>query len=332
VPFPQGLVLPMKITLIHNPTAGSGQETKDLVRLITDAGHDVRHRSAEKGWERLLQDPADLVVAAGGDGTVCKVVLAAVDHGLPFAAIPIGTANNIAKTLGVLGDARELVETWSTSPRSEQPFDIADVVALLGRERFVESMGGGAVADLISRGDEVAADATLLGRETDRALHLFGEIVREAPVRPWWVVADGTDLSGDYIAVEVLNIRFAGPNLPFAPRASPSDGFLDLVLVSEAERQSLLAYVEDRLTLASGQLPALRSTQARAVEMVAPSGVRLHIDDRNWPSAEPLANATKLSVRCLAGAATFVGATGSREHSRSDSGPAAETTNAGRHR
>ena len=57
----------MKITLVHNPSAGSGQQTKELVRLITDAGHDVRHRSAEKGWERLLQDPTDLVVAAGGD-------------------------------------------------------------------------------------------------------------------------------------------------------------------------------------------------------------------------------------------------------------------------
>jgi hypothetical protein len=54
--------------------------------------------------------------------------------------------------------------------------------------------------------------ARLLGRETDRALHLVGEIIREAPVHHWRVVADGTDLSGDYIAVEVLNIRFAGPN------------------------------------------------------------------------------------------------------------------------
>ena len=63
----------MKITLIHNPTAGSGQETEDLVRLITDAGHDV-HPPVERedGWEQSLQDPADLVVAAGGDGTVAK--------------------------------------------------------------------------------------------------------------------------------------------------------------------------------------------------------------------------------------------------------------------
>ena len=301
-------MLPMKITLVHNPTAGSGQETEDLVRLITDAGHDVRHRSTEKGWEQLLQDPADLVVAAGGDGTVRKVALAAADHALPFATIPIGTANNIAKTLGVLGDARELVETWSTSPRSEQPFDIGEIAAPWGRARFVESVGGGLIGDLISRGDEIAADATLLGRETDRALHVLSELIREAPGHHWQITADGVDLSGDYLAVEVLNIRFVGPNLPLAPAASPGDGLLDLVLVGDAERESLLAYVEDRLHLASGQLPGLPVTQARRVEIVAPAGVRLHLDDRNWPSAPPLADAAVLSVRCLAGAATFVGA------------------------
>ena len=298
----------MKITLVHNPTAGSGQETQDLVRLITDAGHEVRHRSSEKGWERLLQEPTDLVVAAGGDGTVRKVALAAADRALPFATIPIGTANNIAKTLGVRGDARELVETWSTSPRSEQPFDIGQVAAPWGRERFVEGVGGGLVADLVSRGDEIAADATLLGRETDRALHLLSELVREAPLHHWQITADGVDLSGDYLAVEVLNVRFVGPNLPLAPEADPSDGLLDIVLVGDAERASLLAYAENRLNLASGQLPPLRVTQARAVEMVAPAGVRLHLDDRNWLSAQPLADAAALSVRCLAGAATFVGA------------------------
>jgi len=207
----------------------------------------------------------------------------------------------------VLGAARELVETWSTSPRSEQPFDIGEVAAPWGHERFVEGIGGGLLADLISRADEVAADATLLGRETDRALHLLSELVREAPVRHWRIAADGKDFSGGYLAVEVLNIRFVGPNVPLAPAASPCDGLLDLVLVGEAERESLLAYLENRLHFASGQLPALRVTQARGVEMDVPAGVRLHLDDRNWPSAQPLADSAALRMRCLAGAATFVG-------------------------
>ncbi len=125
----------------------------------------------------LLRPLATSIVAAGGDGTVAQFCWQRQMHQVPFAAIPIGTANNIAKTLGVLGDARELVETWSTSPRAERPFDIGAIVAPWGHYRFVEAVGGGPMAELIRRGEEVAADATLLGRETDRAPHLLAELV-----------------------------------------------------------------------------------------------------------------------------------------------------------
>lgn len=101
----------MKITLVHNEAAGSGQEADDLVRLLKDAGHKVRHRSSKKDGKLLLQKPTDMIVVAGGDGTVGRVILTAADREVPFAVIPIGTANNIGKTLGVLGAAWELVET-----------------------------------------------------------------------------------------------------------------------------------------------------------------------------------------------------------------------------
>ena len=250
----------MKITLIHNPGAGGGQDASALVDLIAEAGHDVRHRSTKEDWKPLLEKPADLVVASGGDGTVRRVALAAAEHGLPFAVIPVGTANNIAKTIGLLGDASELIETWSASPRARQPFDLGEAVAPWGRERFVEGVGAGLIGDLISREDVVAADATLLGGETDRALHLLSDLAREARVRRWGIKADEADLSGEYFAVEVLNIRFVGPNLPLAPGAFPGDGLFDVVLLGERDREALLDYLEKRMHLASGQLPELRCT------------------------------------------------------------------------
>ena len=298
----------MKITLIHNPGAGGGQDANALVELIAEAGHDVRHRSTKEDWKGLLKKPADLVVAAGGDGTVRRVALAAAEHGLPFAVIPIGTANNIAKTIGLLGDAGELIETWSASRRARQPFDLGEAVAPWGRERFVEGVGAGLIGDLISREDEVAADATLLGRETDRALHLLSELVKDARLRRWRIRADEADLSGEYFAVEVLNIRFVGPNLPLAPGAFPGDGLFDVVLLGERDREPLLDYLEKRMHLASGQLAKLRCTRARNIEIDAPAGVRWHLDDKLWPQEQPPARKAKLTVSCLAGAATFIAA------------------------
>ena len=294
----------MKISLVHNPTAGGGQDTDDLVALLTEAGHEVRHRSTKGSWKVLLQDPGDLLVAAGGDGTVRKVALAAADDGVPFAILPIGTANNVAKTLDLMGDARTLVESWSAERAHGIPFDIGEA----NGQRFVESVGGGLIPDLIARGDEIAADATLLGRETDRALHVLRELVADTPTRPWRVLVDGIDVSGDYIAVEVLNIRFAGPNVPIAPTADPTDGLLDVVLIGEDERMSLLAYLDDRLGLASGALPETRSGTGRVIELEVPAGVRVHLDDRLWPKSDPLSKPKRIEIRCLAGAASLVGA------------------------
>ena len=63
----------MRITLIHNPVSGRrrGTSARSLERLLEDAGHEVRYQSSkEKGFKRALKEPADLVVVAGGDGTV----------------------------------------------------------------------------------------------------------------------------------------------------------------------------------------------------------------------------------------------------------------------
>ncbi len=295
----------MNITLVHNPKAGGGQESKNLIRLITDAGHSVRHVSVKDDWKPELGKPTDLVAAAGGDGTVRRVALEAAKRGLAFTAIPVGTANNIAKSLGLLGDANDLIESWSTSPRHAQPFDLGEAEAPWGKARFVEAVGAGLIADLIDREDDVAATGKFLGREMDRALHLVSELVREAKVRRWKIRADGEDLSGDYFAVEILNIRFVGPNLPLAPHGFPGDGVFDAVLLGEKERKPLLDYLETRMHLAAGQLPDLPTVQAKEFKVTAPKGVRWHLDDKDWPADEPPEAAGAVVIRCLPGALTF---------------------------
>jgi diacylglycerol kinase (ATP) len=290
----------MKISLVHNPTAGDGQDIDEVVKLLTDAGHEVRHRSSKGDWKKLLQDPGDLIVAAGGDGTVRKVALAAADRDLPFAAMPIGTANNIAKTLGLVGDARELVRSWSD--REVRPVDVGEASALGQSRQFLEGVGGGWVAGLMARAAEVEHEFHLLGRETDRALHMLSDLLRDAQPAEWRIVADGTDLSGDFLGVEVLNIRFVGPNVPLAPGADPSDGLLDVALVTDADRDGILDYLDQRLNLASGVMPPLRTERAREIRLRVPAGVRLHVDDREWPERRDPGEAVDLEVHSLPGA------------------------------
>ena len=294
----------MQITLIHNPKAGDEIATPDELRSMLDrAGYRVRVASTEGAWESALQQPADLVVAAGGDGTARKVALALAGSGIPFAVLPFGTANNIGKTLGVVGDAQQIIAGWRDA--EPQPLDLGVAQVGAREERFVESTGAGPFADLIRTGEELVEDAPLfVGRETDRALHLFATIATAAPARDWRIDVDGEDHSGRYVAVEALNVRFGGPNVPLALDAQPGDGLLDLVLVDEADRDRLVAYAQGRLETAAATLDPLPIVRGRVIRIDAPAGAPLHVDDEAL-ELRP-GTASRLEIRVLPGACRFL--------------------------
>src|SRR5262245_10848483 len=106
----------MKVTLIYNPTAGDDSRPApgQLAALIAEAGYDVRVQATNrKGWSKALKKKAGLVAVAGGDGTVGKVARRLVGSGCPIAVLPLGTANNIAKSLGIHGQPLwQLIREW----------------------------------------------------------------------------------------------------------------------------------------------------------------------------------------------------------------------------
>ena len=111
----------MRITLIHNPGAGrqGADDARKLVRFLEHQGYEVRYQSAkEEDWKKALKKPAGMIVVAGGDGTVAKVTRRMVGRGIPVGLLPSGTANNIARTLGLLDRPfEELVRGWQGGRR-----------------------------------------------------------------------------------------------------------------------------------------------------------------------------------------------------------------------
>ena len=81
------------------PPAGDEQHAgEDLVERLEAVGYEARLVSDRKKLDRQLEDPGELVVVAGGDGSVKAVALALAGRGIPMAILPMGTANNIAKS------------------------------------------------------------------------------------------------------------------------------------------------------------------------------------------------------------------------------------------
>jgi diacylglycerol kinase family enzyme len=276
----------VRVTLIHNPGAGRRAMTAAaLKKLLAEQGHAVRYQSArEGGWKNALKREADLVVVAGGDGTVGRVTRRMAGRGVPMALLPSGTANNIARTLGQLERPfEELVRGWESARRVKLDVAVAD--GPWGERHFVEGLGIGLFAALLARSEITPPRARR--RPVEDALH---RLQREAASCEAIEVAarlDGRDISGRYLMLEALNLRYVGPNLHLAPDSRPGDGQFDVVLVTEEERPRLVHYLE-QWQKNRERLSVLPSRKGRRLELEW-TGVELHIDDKLRPkkSAKP---------------------------------------------
>ncbi len=139
----------MRITLMHNPKAGDAEHgRKELMAALAKAGHHATYQSTKKSdYKKALKKPTDLVLAAGGDGTVVKVACRLVDTGIPLSVLPLGTANNLARSLGFLASPEEIIARLEGGKRCA--FDIGVTRGPWGTRYFFEAMGGGLFADYV---------------------------------------------------------------------------------------------------------------------------------------------------------------------------------------
>jgi diacylglycerol kinase family enzyme len=276
----------MRVTLIHNPGSGEKALTgPDLIAAVREVGHQAAYGSTtdQPAVAKLLADPGDLVVIVGGDGTMRNVATRLIGRDVPVTLIPTGTTNNIGRTLGITGEARDLIPGWNTGHLIT--FDTGIVRGSSKPCPLVEGMGFGPIAVTIaalSPLTDAEASAEWTADEVRRDLKVLREVLADYPVHECRVTLDGHDLSGDYILVEAMNIRSVGPNVVLAPDADVSDGLFDLVLLSDVHREALRDYLTARL---EGAHPTMRVPvhRGRHVEL-SWKGSRVHIDDQVWPN------------------------------------------------
>jgi diacylglycerol kinase (ATP) len=287
----------MRVVLLHNPTAGDEGHTGDaLVHEFRRAGHDVTYRAKYDVWKEALNASADVVVVAGGDGTIREVAIVLAERGvgedIPMAILPLGTANNIAQALGVGGGVSALANGLADADVKRLAVGIAE--APWGEVRFVESAGVGAFAAMLrdrQRAKRKARRKLLFPRrrrEHGRAAaiqsglkqlrRMLGVI---SPVH-LEMEADGRDLTGDYLLAEAMSTPSIGPCVDLAPSAGAGDEWLDLVLVRPGERDTMDAYLEDQACHERGA-PPITPVRVRRLRMSWPAAAG-HVDDKPWPA------------------------------------------------
>ena len=110
----------MKIEVIINATSGAGSRPevqKRLAEAFKATGSELRISIVSNGADvvklaqRAIRGDAEIIVAAGGDGTVNSVAAAIIDSDKMLGVLPLGTMNHFAKDLHIPLDLQGAVET-----------------------------------------------------------------------------------------------------------------------------------------------------------------------------------------------------------------------------
>ena len=229
---------PMRIKLIINPTAGRQsirQTASDILGHLLDSKSILRvdQYYTQKAGDAIYfaqntdSRDYDLLIAAGGDGTVNETVNGMLRGGidLPLAILPAGTVNDFANYLDI----------------PTEPFSYANMirdfhtrktdVGKAGDRYFLNVAAGGLLSDL---GYKVPSDAkTAMGRFAyflEGARDIPGNLYQSIPLT---LSAEEKEYSGDAFLFLITNSTSVGGFRKIAPYADSSDGLLDVLIISK---------------------------------------------------------------------------------------------------
>jgi diacylglycerol kinase (ATP) len=220
--------------LIYNPSAGREQVKRQLPYILerlesvgyetsahATTGKDCAKRAARHAAERQF----DLVIAAGGDGTINEVIngLAELPYRPKLGIIPAGTTNDFARATEVPRTIEGACDVICNG--YEMPIDIGKV----NDQYFINIAGGGTLTELTY---EVPSKLkTMIGQ-----LAYYAKGIEKLPkVHPVKVRIeyDGKLFEGDIMLFLVSNTNSVGGFEKLAPRASLNDGMLDLLILKK---------------------------------------------------------------------------------------------------
>lgn len=166
--------------LVINPRAGSeSPTTEELAQAARDRGVCV-HVLGEGDDPAELARAADAEIlgAAGGDGTVASVAAVAVERDLPFVVVPFGTRNHFARDLGL--DRDDPLAALDAFDGAERRVDVGRA----GERRFLNNVSLGTYAALVHRRERHRQR-----RQALAGLHALWLALRHR--RETWATVDG---------------------------------------------------------------------------------------------------------------------------------------------
>ena len=297
----------MRARLIHNPTAGPRDVQRGLKRVrsfLKRRGWSIEYQVTEKSGDttRLsraaAQEGYDVVIVAGGDGTVNEAVNGLAGTRTALGVLPVGTGNMWAKQLGV--------PTYTLT----NPLRLFEAAAGLA-EGTIRRIDVGRVNDRhflcwagIGLDAQVTAELEPRQRHTKRLGALPYAIAAILVARDFKgvrtrVFLDGKIVRGRTLLVLVSNIQQYIGTLRVAPEARIDDGLLDVFVFKGLgfpyAVRHLLKIISQRLL----QDPRVVHRQAREVEVWTEWATPVQVDGDPIGTTPVTLRAVPLALRVL---------------------------------
>jgi diacylglycerol kinase (ATP) len=250
-----------------------------LPRTGRDFGGRLLKLAGDLGWEATVLETAaglnveaigaalarrdfQLVLAAGGDGTVAEVMAAAHQRGVPMAIVPRGTANIVAREL-------KLPAGWrKATRRALEGFPTTRPVDLVRINDGYSALAAG-----------IGFDATVM-RYTPRSLKYWLGRAAYLLAGAWWlprapmfdcsIRADGVETQLTAMVVMVANAGMLGAApFRFGPGIAIDDGWLDICVYRPRTTGQRLAVLW-RILRQQADGSTMLQKKAKTVEIKAP--------------------------------------------------------------
>ena len=263
-----------RLTVVFNPTAGGsrGARLQATLELLRRSGCQVALRAtAAKGdAESIAREvgtangtAADMLVVAGGDGTINEAVnglLAAPENSLPLGLVPLGTANVLAAEIGLATKPDEVARAITGGNAAEAYVGIAN-----GR-CFTAMAGAGFDAHVVAN---VSLRLKRLLGKGAYVLESFRQLFRFGFPR-YHVTVDGQSFTA--ASVVVAKGHFYGGRFVCAPEARIDAPDFHVCLFERGGRWNALRYAVALATGGLQHLPDYRIIKGRSVTIDGPAG------------------------------------------------------------
>lgn len=269
----------MKTCVILNPKAGSAGDMHELETALGRLGEvQLRTTDAPGSARRLAHDAldggAELVVAAGGDGTINEVVngLAQDFSQAWLGIIPLGTGNDFARSIQLPTDLPAAIETLMAAQTR-----LVDVVRVTSDAvRYFINVSAGGFSGVL---DEKVTDELKRAWGPLAYLRAGAEALPDLTAYRATLTFDDVDERAlEVYNVVVANGRYVAGGIPVAPQAELDDGLLDIMLAPAAPVPRLL--IETLQILVGRHLDSdlLIFRRARKVRITADPGMWFNVD------------------------------------------------------